>query len=98
MDKVILEGQKKCDITFVCPGLRKEDIDLSFDPKSGQLSVEGKPRKEDTRDIPEDWDLEISFSHEVSPKYRSRTISLVVADGLGKIMIGAAKRIITIPK
>lgn len=97
METLIIKKTEECKIVFACPGLHPEDVKVTFDPKTGQLDINGEPDKKALKEIADEWDLAISNTVEVESKYWSKKLELDVDNGIGIITIGLAKGIVTAP-
>ena len=95
---ILIKKPKVCKVTFPCPGLRREDIQITFDPKTGALDIDGEPSESVSKDIQDECNLKINHSMTIDPKYRSKSIDMYARDGLASVIFNIAEGIVTIPE
>jgi len=88
LQKQLKESPEKLEIFILCPGLKKDEVVISFDKKEGVLEVMGTPEKTDMSEI---VDLDISGKINISPKYRSNEVELSIENGIAIIEFGLAE-------
>ena len=73
-------------VVFLCPAITKDDLTVTFSPKSGTLDIVGKPAKNVADSLP-DFELGMTETIKVPEKYNSKSVKLTVVDGVGTIEI-----------
>jgi len=83
-----IEAASEMKVIILCPGISKNEINVSFNKKEGILEIFGEPKKSE---VSEEFDLEVKGKLQIPAKFRSDEVSFSVNDGVGIIKLGLAK-------